>query len=325
MPTHSLRRTFRVNSAIMAFGGGGRNMNRERSFHFYRPNETLLAMNGAPLNIAMTGATGFVGRGLKAWLEHKGHRVHAIGRGISAGTLAQDLATWKTDVVVHLASLFIAEHKPEQISDLIESNIHFGTELLEAMQLSGVSRFVNAGTTWQNYHSSPDQYRPVCLYAATKQAFEDILAFYVDAHHFKAVTLRIYDTYGPRDPRPKLVPKLFEAAKAGTALQLSPGEQEIDLLYVDDLNSAFGRAIELSAETKGHRFFGLSSGQRVNLKELVTLIERTSGLKLNVAWGARPYRAREVMKPTNGYPQLPAWAPSVPLTEGLARLWKSNV
>jgi nucleoside-diphosphate-sugar epimerase len=278
------------------------------------------------MNIAMTGATGFVGRGLKTELERLGHSVFPIGRGISAVTLAESLSSWKIDVVVHLASLFIAEHKPEQVAPLIESNILFGTELLEAMRIANVGRLVNAGTTWQTYHTSHDDYRPVCLYAATKQAFEDIISFYVDAYAMRAITLRIFDTYGPKDPRPKLVPKLFEAARLKTKLEMSPGEQLIDLLYVDDLNAAFVAAIEQTKDASpGHQHFGLPSGSRVSLKELVALIGKTSGSEVNVTWGARPYRAREVMKPTTDYPTLKGWKPKVSLEAGLRKLWDANV
>ena len=85
---------------------------------------------------------------------------------------------------------------------------------------------------WQHF-GTPD-YRPVNLYAATKQAFEDVLAYYADAQGIAAVTLELYDTYGPGDPRRKLIRILFEAARSGEPIQLSPGEQVIELLHVDD-------------------------------------------------------------------------------------------
>ena len=75
--------------------------------------------------------------------------------------------------IIHLASLYLASHRPDQVADLVNANILLGTSLLEAAKLAGVRWFLNTGTIWQNYQSPEcsDEYHPVNLYAATKQAF----------------------------------------------------------------------------------------------------------------------------------------------------------
>ena len=143
--------------------------------------------------VMITGVTGFIGGALARSLLRDGVAVHALVRpgadrsllpaGVCAQVhpgssveLARLLSTVAPDAIIHLASLFLAEHEPGQVDELIASNVLFGTQLLEAMALSGVTRFVNTGTSWQ--HWATPGYRPVNLYAATKQAFEDILAYY---------------------------------------------------------------------------------------------------------------------------------------------------
>jgi hypothetical protein len=51
------------------------------------------------------------------------------------------------------------------IIDLIQSNVLFGTQLLEAMGVNNTRNIVNTGTFWQHYNN--EDYNPVCLYAAT--------------------------------------------------------------------------------------------------------------------------------------------------------------
>ena len=51
--------------------------------------------------------------------------------------------------------------------------------LVEALAQGGCGTFVNTGSAWQHVDGEP--YRPKSLYAATKQAFEDIVHFYAGA------------------------------------------------------------------------------------------------------------------------------------------------
>jgi hypothetical protein len=143
---------------------------------------------------------------------------------------------------------------------------------------------------------------PVNLYAATKQAFEDILSYYVDAHGLKVMTLALFDTYGPGDPRQKLVSLLWKTALSGQELAMSPGEQLIDIVYIDDVLDAFVVAADLLMEqSEGHLRYGISSGQPIRLIDLAKIFEEASGLTLPISWGGRPYRPREVMKPWSAF------------------------
>jgi hypothetical protein len=49
-------------------------------------------------------------------------------------------------------------------------------------------------------------------------------------------------------------------------------------------------------------------------------VEQATGTALAASWGARPYRAREVMTPWAGGEPLPGWRAAIPLEEGLAAL-----
>jgi nucleoside-diphosphate-sugar epimerase len=232
------------------------------------------------------------------------------------------LASARPEVVFHLASLFLSEHRPDDIEGLVASNILLSTQLAEAMLLAGTSRLVNTGTSWQ--HWGGDGYRPVNLYAATKQAFEDVLAYYHDARGLSCTTLKLFDTYGPRDPRGKLIAVLMEAARSGRVLELSPGEQILDLLHVEDVVEAFRLAAErlLDAPEPLLDSF-LLSGSRVTLRELVEFIGRVTGRPVPAKWGGRPYRNREVMDPVVSGEPLPGWKQKVDLVWGLTEVFRA--
>lgn len=221
------------------------------------------------------------------------------------------------DVVFHLASWFLSEHQPKDIERLIESNLLFGTQLVEAITLEGMKYLVNTGTSWQHYENH--DYSPVNLYAATKQAFETLLQFYVEARDLRVITLKLFDTYGTDDPRPKLINLLRRVAIEGESLAMSPGEQLVDLVHVDDVVRAFRMAGDrlVAGAVCGHECYAVSSTQPMRLREVVALAEFVLERRLPIDWGGRPYRDREVMRPWSGN-TIPGWKQVIPLRTGLS-------
>jgi nucleoside-diphosphate-sugar epimerase len=164
------------------------------------------------------------------------------------------------------------------------------------------------------------------LYAATKQAFQDILDFYTDAYGIRAITLKLFDTYGAGDPRRKLFFLLRNAYKTGAPLAMSAGDQLVDLVYIDDVIEAFKIAearLWLETETQ-HEVYSISSGNPMPLRGIVELYNEILGHGLKINWGARPYRSREVMIPWDGNPGLPGWTPKVILADGLLRMHRED-
>jgi len=290
----------------------------------------------------VTGATGFVGSHLVRALLEADWEVSVVVRPSSnldvlAGirdeitvyeysgeiqSLMDAISICKPDVVIHVASLFLSEHQPEQIHALIESNILFGNHLLEAMVASDVKNFINTSTSWEHYENK--DYSPVNLYAATKRAFQDIMQFYVEAKGIQAITLKLFDTYGADDPRPKLMNLLKRIAETGEVLSMSPGEQEIDLVHIDDVVQAYLIATQrlLDDKVRDHETYGVGSGEPISLKELVALIEEETGRKMNIEWGKRQYREREVMHLWSMFSCLNGWAPEVKLIQASKKLLK---
>lgn len=288
----------------------------------------------------ITGGTGYVGSNLARRLVRDGWQVHLLVRATANLDQIKDiadqvtlhvhdsntegpysiLAETKPDVVFHLASLFLSEHASADVSGLVQSNILFGTQVLDAMAVNGVTRIVNTGTFWQHFEGM--EYSPVNLYAATKQAFEDILQYYVEAKDIQAITLKLFDSYGPNDPRSKLFHLLEKITREGTTLAMSPGEQLIDLVYIDDVVQAFVMAADrlLGGYAQQHEKYGVSSGAPISLKKLVESYASEICKQLPIQWGGRPYRVREVMLACNNLSTLPGWSPKISLHEGIKKI-----
>lgn len=293
----------------------------------------------------VTGSTGFIGSRMCRHLLDNGWEVAAIVRPgrfpIHLEAVAGDIAHFETDgdatgltrffsafrpsTVFHFAARYVADHETKDVASLVVDNILFGASLLEAMRLASVPVLVYAGTAWQNSRPGESVYAPANLYAATKQAFEDIVRYYVEAGVIRAVGLRIFDTYGEDDHRKKLLQLLMKALWNDEQIGLTGGEQEIDLAHVSDVCRAFEAAGTLLLNVKCDDLkpvYGVSSGRRMSIRQLGGILEKVAGRRLRAVWGERPYRKREVMRLQTCYPSLPGWQPLISLETGLQDMWK---
>ena len=286
--------------------------------------------------ILITGATGFIGSALHQHLIAQDKQITVITRSGSTRTslpgmnitwtgdtarLIQQVAEVQPDLVFHLATNFIVHHEKSDIPELIDSNVTFGTAVLEASWKSG-AQVVLTGTAWQHFEGAV--YHPVSLYAATKQALLDIAVFY--AHEGLDVReLTLFDTYGPHDPRRKLVPLLLEAAATGASLDMSSGHQLIDLLYVTDVVEALLQTAQLPAsDTPSVQQFVARSEGPVTIRQLVEVVEEVVGVNMSVDWGKRADRPREMLTNWELDQPLPGWAPTVGLASGIRNCWMAG-
>jgi nucleoside-diphosphate-sugar epimerase len=270
------------------------------------------------MRILVTGATGFIGSHLVPVLLEAGNTIAILKRSKSPlkalDIFANDIKSYNSDtytdinsrikdfnpdIVIHLATLYINKHSVGDIDDLIYSNITFGTYLLEAMATNNISKLINIGTQAQHFESK--EYCPVNLYAATKQAFKDILSFY-ESKGITNKTIELFDTYGEGDTRKKIMDLLIGACKNKQPLELTAGEQTIDLSYVGDICNFIAQHI-----TKNDFFDNETIaliGNMIRLRDLGGMIENQFEVQNVLRWGAKSYRENEMMKPPVYYRQV---------------------
>ena len=212
---------------------------------------------GRLLKIAVTGATGFVGRPVCAQLTAAGHTVRAIERthdapsGLAAAEVVTgcDLEqgeTWDAvardvDVIVHLAARAHVMHDDPQKSDALyrRANVHVTQGLAEAARRHGVRRFVymssikvNGERTTASPFRADDVPAPEDAYGRSKlEAETALLACAGDA--METVIVRPPLLYGP-GVRGNMR-RLFQLVDRGLPLPLGSIRNARDMLYVGHL------------------------------------------------------------------------------------------
>lgn len=287
--------------------------------------------------VLITGITGYIGSHLarallpdcevyglvreplhRLYIADFQEQLHLITADGSYASVEAAVRKAQPEVVYHLAAYYTGAHGPEATPALIASNVTFGAYLLEAISACGCSGLVYASTVMAHYGG--EAYRPLNLYAATKQAFSDVLTYYTDAGLMRAVTLVLSDTYGPDDRRPKVLNLIRGAARRGESIALSDGGQDYDVVHIDDVVRAFYMAGEqlLRRDDWKNEIFQVCADRPLTLRETVEkMLTINSFPPETAAWGRQPNAEREIRKAVRLYSALPNWKPQVDIEKGL--------
>ena len=281
------------------------------------------------MRVAVTGASGFLGRRFVAAAAAAGHRVAALvrpGRAVEPApgleVIEGDLSSFtalralvqRADVVLHLAAAGVQsrDRAPRTMS---LTNVDGPARLAEAMAASKVGRLVATGSVLE--------YAPGDAYGVSKTEGFHALGAAVARLGLRGWYLRLASLYGPGDDREKLLPSAVEAARSGSAFDMTPGAQVREWLHVEDAVAALLRGCELEPPP-GLTELDVGTGVGVALVDLIREVYRLAGRdEALVRAGARPYRPEEVMRlvmdPARARTTL-GWSPVVTLSDGLRRL-----
>lgn len=298
--------------------------------------------------ILITGGAGFVGsyvlRALLASNLYKIvviirtqtdlYRIHAIKEqltliNIDDLSLTEIFTQHKIDGVIHLATHYSKKHNYEEIPAMLDTNILFGTQLVDLAIQNNVKFFINTGTFFEySMMSNPICERtekdPYNLYAATKIAMDSIVQYYAKASSTHFLTLKLATPYGYQDNQ-KLVSFLMKSAVNNQEVTLEKGEQEWDFIYVKDVANAYVKAVEFCLKTqKPHKEdIYIGTGKAYAIKDMVKLINKFANKDLITT--SKPYDQDQIFLAYGNISKaknLLQWLPVYSLENGLKETYQ---
>ncbi len=250
------------------------------------------------MNFLITGAAGFLGSALANHLSRQGHQVRGLD-DLSTGdrvalspdvhftrgdvndrpklwTLLQDV-----DVVYHLAARVSVPESVLYPREYNAANVGGTVSLMEAMRDVGVRRVVMAssGAVYGDLAAQPIKEdsppNPRSPYAVSKLAAEHYIHTIGALWGMEAVSLRIFNAYGPgqRMPvsHPPVVPHFIKQTLSnGTLVVHSDGMQTRDYVYVDDVVKALVAAT--TAPGLDGLVINIGSGTETSVRDLVNTV-----------------------------------------------------
>jgi nucleoside-diphosphate-sugar epimerase len=210
--------------------------------------------------------------------------------------------------VIHTATSY--GRKGETLSSIYDANLFFPVKLLENCIKYGVKYFFNASTALP---------ADLNVYALSKKQFSDVLK--LNHGLFKVIDLELQYFYGPGDDTSKFVSFVISKILNGDeSIDLSPGTQIRDFIYIEDVISAYLTLINKINDLPNYIRVPLGSGEGFSLRSLTQQIRELIGdndTALN--FDAMPLRAGEIMYSVADISLLHSlgWRPQYNLKEGL--------
>lgn len=305
------------------------------------------------MKILVTGAGGFIGSHLTQLLLAEGHNVVALAHYNGAGSwghlsavaeqqsrldvrlgditdsfLVRELVTG-CDAVLHLAALIGIPYSYTAPASYVATNINGTLNILEACKLAKTARVVVTSTSevYGTARFTPmDESHPLqgqSPYSATKIAADKLAESYHLSFNLPVVTLRPFNTFGPRQSARAVIPTIISQALAGAPMiKLGSLRPRRDLTFVRDT----ARAFLLAATTPGIEgetiHFGQGSANSV--AEIAKLCLQAAGSRAEIISDrerTRPDKSEVELLLCNPAKaeKLLGWKPEFSLVEGIAK------
>jgi UDP-glucose 4-epimerase len=296
------------------------------------------------MKILVLGGNGFIGSHVVDELLEAEHEVRVFGRrhevwrkplpavnyylGDFSNVPLLAEALQGVDAVIHLISTTVpSTSNLDPIAD-IQSNLENSVRLFQVMVSVNVKRiiFLSSGGTVYGIPSLlpvPETHplNPICSYGVVKVAIEKYLGMFEHLFGLKPLIIRASNPFGPRQGHEGVqgvVSTFMQKILSGEKVTIwGDGSTKRDYLYVTDL----ARICRMAAESELTGVFNVGSGRGLTLVELAGMIEKASGMKLNIEYKAgRPYDVPEIVLNIEKAKTLLNWEPEITLQEGLVLL-----
>ena len=288
------------------------------------------------VKVLVTGAAGFIGSHLLPVLVNEGYEVTALDKTDALlhlhGSWAEvdadicdeekmkDLGTTlRSDFIIHLAAMAaptVAEKKPEET---FRVNVYGTLNVLRIAKEAKVKRVVFPSTA-HVYGISP-KFCPTPentslqlngTYTTSKILGEQLCHLFYENHNISYVTLRIFNSYGPRQSLDYFIPSMINKAKNGEIL-LKGAKTTKDWVFIDDVVNALVRSLE----TNYVGALNVGTGIQTSLATIAQRITEYYNAQLSIDPEQPP--ATFMQADLSRIKNILGWSPSTTLEEGLRK------
>ena len=296
----------------------------------------------------VTGGCGFIGSHLAEMLLALGHEVIildnlACGRkaNINSFETHSKLSFHQVDIcdrtnmrpyldgvdwVFHMAGLADIVPSIEQPDNYYQTNVTGTLNVLQCALEAGVKRLIYAASS--SSYGIPDIYPtpetspidPQYPYASTKYMGEELVLHWVKTYKLPAVSLRLFNVYGPRSRTSGAYGAVFgvflaQKLKGSPFTVVGDGTQTRDFTYVTDVAAAFIKAAQ--SDVSGEAM-NVGSGNHYSVNHLIELL---GGPVVHIP--KRPGEPNCTFADTKKIARLLAWKPEVAFEDGVRNMLDS--
>jgi dTDP-glucose 4,6-dehydratase len=232
------------------------------------------------------------------------------------------------DLVYHLGALTAIPYSYLHPMEVVETNVMGTLNVLQAARQSGIERLVHTstsevyGTAQQVPIGESHPLQGQSPYSASKIGADKLAESFYRSYELPVVTLRPFNTYGPRQSARAVIPTIVTQALSQRVVRLGNLDARRDLTFISDTVNGFLRAAQ-KPDVEG-KTINLGTGSEVSIGDLADKIIELIDLPVEVEIDPerlRPEKSevqRLIADNQLAYQYL-GWQPQVELTDGLIK------
>ena len=264
------------------------------------------------MRVLVTGADGFIGSHLTEALVRNGYEVRAFvyynsfnswgwldhcandvkGKfEVFAGDVRDPHGVKKAmtgcDAVIHLAALIAIPFSYHSPDSYVDTNIKGTLNVLQAARELNVSRVIHTSTS-EVYGTA--QYVPIdekhplqgqSPYSASKIGADQLAFSFYSSFNLPVVTLRPFNTYGPRQSARAVIPTIItQIANGNNQIKLGSVTPTRDFNFISDIVNGFISA--LSSKSGVGEVINLGSNFEISIQDIASLIGEIMNQEIKV-------------------------------------------
>jgi UDP-glucuronate 4-epimerase len=212
--------------------------------------------------------------------------------------VSSTVASFKPDVIVHLAAQAGVRYSLENPKAYLDSNLVGSWNVLEVAREIGVGHLMLASTSSVYganpgipFHEIDKADEPLTFYAASKKAMEVMAHSYSHLYKVPTTAFRFFTVYGPWGRPDMALFKFVRAMLEDREIEIyGEGRMSRDFTYIDDLVDSIidlaqvipaennrVEAIDTLSQQAPFRIVNVGGGQPVGLLDFIEVIERVMG------------------------------------------------
>lgn len=315
-------------------------------------------MNWNGKRVLVTGAGGFIGSHLAEELVRRGADVTSFVRyngpgrwgwldesplanemRIHAGDIGDNESVIEAmtgqDIVFHLAALIAIPYSYSAPRSYIRTNIEGTMNVVNAARSLGTERIIHTSTseTYGTAITVPiTEEHPLqgqSPYSASKIGADKIAESFYLSFNVPVVTIRPFNTFGPRQSARAVIPTIISQLYKGEAVKLGSVTPTRDLNFVSNTVEGFLAAAEPTAAIG--QTINLGSNREISIGDLAQLIAKLMGKPIEIITDSQRVRpenseVERLLGSAEKARELLGWTPRITLEDGLSETieWMGN-
>ena len=298
------------------------------------------------LKILITGVSGFIGSNVARSLANKNYEIYGLTRGSEFNwrlngmedkikLLTSDIGSYenlrrnveeiKPDGIIHCAQ-FGAYPNEKDTQQMFNTNLGGIVNLLEISSVFKTDWLINCGTSFEYDGSSERisedaQTCPNSYYGIFKAASTNLMAMYSKMRRSKFLTLRIFQAYGPFEPKGRLAPYILYNSINNMDIKLNNPYLERDFTYIGDITTAFEKSIKVIDNLEKFEIFNIGSGVSTSIRDFADTAKKAINSSSKIILGDSPQKPEDTIKRlvanNSKAKEIMKWSPKFDIGKGI--------